>query len=144
MKKLAVVLTLVFTLMLAQAEPYFPGAWYCTKAPSPGAKQAGAVEVVFYSGNELDFHIYIGGGFLETVQGTYLDTSKGRIFTVVDSEGWVWKGKLNFKTDQLTGTFRSALGSYKGKWQATLEDDGEEAAAAGAEKSVRKKSKHRD
>ena len=82
--------------------------------------------VVFFTNGTLSFDIVLGGVYLETIAGTYVNTGRSYVFTVVDSDNWTWTGKLNFKTDQFTGTFRSSLGSYRGRWQATLKDNGEE------------------
>jgi hypothetical protein len=129
MKKLIAVLLIICAVHL-QAAPYFPGAWFITKAPERGMRQAGGLEVIFYGDNTLEFDIYLGGGYLETVDGTYERIfSKGvlkyYVFTVTDSDGWTWTGKLNVATLQLVGTFRNATGIVKGKWQATREDDGQ-------------------
>ena len=93
MRKLLGICTLIVTLITSNAAPYFPGAWYATKAPKIIGKQAGGIEVNFYENNTLEFDIYIGGDFLETVDGTFIDNGKTITFVVVDSDGWVWRGK---------------------------------------------------
>ena len=141
MKRIAITLLLFISLTFAiRAEPYFPGAWYATKGPG-GLKQAGAIEVFFFNDNALEFDIYIGGGFLETVSGTYIDTGKFLLFTIVDSEGWTWEGKMNLATGQLTGKFVSGTGLTKGKFQATQEDDGISVAASPDKKARRQPTK---
>ena len=121
MKKLLSTLVLTFALT-CHAGIYFPGAWYAT-VQKP-AKQAGAIEVTFFPDHTMEFDIYFGGEYLETVNGTYVETVKFFTFTVTDSAGWVWTGKLTKTTGQLLGTFRSP-NVTRGKIQASRAEDGE-------------------
>ncbi len=115
MKRTLAFLTFIFALTLARgADPYFPGAWFATKQPV--RKQAGGMQVVFYEDLSLSFNIFLGGDAIDSVTGAYVETPRFFTFTVTDSNGSVWKGKLNRATGQLNGTFHSATGLTVGKF----------------------------
>ena len=116
-------LTLLLFCLLsvaAYADGFFRGAYWCTKAPEPGLRYAGALEMVFYDDLTLEADVYAGGSFIETVTAGYAETPKSFKFTFVDSDGWTYTGVMNRKTLLLTGTFKSTLGSYKGKFQCVF------------------------
>lgn len=121
-RTISLALALFCFALAGHAAPYFPGAWWSTKDPIK--KFAGAVEVAFYTDNTMDFDIYFGAGYDQTVHVSYLETLRFYTFTLVDAEGWVWVGKFNKATGQLTGTFHSADQKTSGKFQCALSDDG--------------------
>ena len=124
MKKTLALLTLVLTLTLAQAAPYFPGAWYATKQIG-AIRQAGAIEITFFTDQTMKFDIYLGGEFLETVNASYVENLTFFSFTLTDSDGWLWRGKLNRRTGFLTGTFVSPSRRTAGRFQCARGDNGE-------------------
>jgi len=120
MKRALAILTLFLLTLTCQAQGFFRGAYWCTKAPEPGLRYAGALEMVFFDDLTMEADVYAGGSYLMTATAGYAETTKTLNFSFVDSDGWVYTGKVNLKTMLATGTFKSALGSYKGKFQCTF------------------------
>ena len=123
MKTLIALIVLSFSLVChaAEGDQFFPGAWHITKAPVPRLRQAGGLQIIFNQNNTLDFDIFIGGYYLETATASFTDTGKYYVFTVVDSDGWTWKGKFNGYAGLVTGSFTDSTGMLRGKFQCTRE-----------------------
>jgi hypothetical protein len=130
MKRILSVLlfTAIFSLA-CHAEPYFPGGWYITKKPRGDVRRGGGMEVVFYDDFSMTLSSAIGlGEDDEPTEGTFTETTKYIRFVVTDVNGNVWRGRLNKYTGQLTGRVRSANYRYRGKFQCSREDDGDDSA----------------
>jgi hypothetical protein len=122
MKRILSLLILVTTIVATNAETYFPGGWFASK--QPGGRQGGGFEAFFYDNNDMEFDIYHGGLFLETVSAKYYDVGKSWVFFFHDSDGWFWDGRLSKATLEVTGKFSTIDGQIKGKFQVRKDDDG--------------------
>ena len=120
MKRTLALLLFGLLTVAAHADGFFRGAYWCTKAPMPGLRYAGALEIIFYDDLTFEADIFAGGSFIETVTAGYAETPRTFRFTFSDTDGWTYTGMVNLNTMLMTGTFKNALGTFKGKFQAVF------------------------
>jgi hypothetical protein len=145
MKRTLSILALFLFTLVCQADGYFRGAWYCTKAPSLPQKYSGAFRVEFYNDMTADIHIYVGAELFDVVTVNYTQVATVRsvkwVFTFADADGWTYTGSYDFKKDILTGTFKSPQLFWKGKFQAVFVEYPDAAADAKTETAEKRTDK---
>jgi hypothetical protein len=128
---------LLLTSFHCHAAGFFPGAWYCTKAPDFEMRWGGGIDVFFYGDKTMDVDFAVGSDYFYTIQSTYTVDRYGNFqFTFEDADGWIYTGTCNVSRKMVKGTFRSPVfnwpGIFKGKFQCgfTESDDAADAKKA--------------
>jgi hypothetical protein len=116
---LAILFCLAFQTHAADIYSFYTGAWWDTKAPTPGQRAGGMIDIYFYDDLTVAVDLWYDGELANTGTGFFLpfsDTFWTLQFTL-DGIDYTFRGTV--KNGFAKGTHRSyPLGTWAGRWQA--------------------------